>query len=538
MANLNKDFIENIENYGNTIVAMKSDVEAIRRLPGMYIGSIGTAGMLTMIREIFQNSVDQLNDESSPCNKVTVTIDENTLECTILDNGVGIPFNHMIKIFTKNHVSHNYEKRKGVYLSSTNGIGAKCVNALSEVFIVESYKYTGEAYKIEMREGEPITDKPVKIPNPDKYQGTKVIFKPSEIMGNIDLKWQVVYNRVRDTVALSKLGAKVDFIAIDRHGTKHVENIVNEDGIMYFIIKNTKSPVIAPVNVYNDTGEMRLNAMITWDAAALTDQESSGISCNAFCNYSPSIDEGSTNITGVIKGVTSWICDYMNKIYLANSRAKTRVIPNDVKTGLSIAIDSDILEPVFTGQAKEKLSNEEMDPFCKEVVMRGLDEWSKTNPNDLQKVAKFIYSIAQVRERADKEKVKISANYESSAFSGLPAKYVKPTGKDHLELFICEGDSAKGPIVKCRDTVHQAIFPIRGKIINAFSHSAKEVFNNAEVQGILNILFGKKVYGPQNIRDLKLEDCKFEKVVFASDADADRQNCPKMLFPMPWGLFI
>lgn len=522
MANLTEEQKATIENYSKTIIAMKSDVEAIRKLPGMYIGAINTPGMLTMIREIVQNSIDQLNDESSPCNKVTITINENTLECSVLDNGVGIPFNDMIKIFTKNHVSHNYEKRKGVYLSSTNGIGAKCVNALSEVFIVESYKYTGEAMRIEMHEGEPISNKPIAIPNKDKFQGTKVIFKPSEILGDIDLKWQVVYNRIRDTVALSKLGAVVDFIATDRKGEIHTEHIINNDGIAYFIIKNTKTPVIAPIEVLEDTGEMRLHSMITWDAAALNDPDSSGISFSAYCNYSPSIDEGSTNITGVVKGVTTWICDYMNKIYLVNSRAKTRVIPNDVKTGLCLAIDSDVLEPVFTGQAKEKLSNIEMDPFCKDVVMRGLDEWSKSNPNDLQKVAKFIHSIAQVREKADKEKVKISANYESSAFSGMPAKYVKPTGKDHLELFICEGDSAKSPIVKCRDTAHAGIMPIRGKIISAFSHSAKEVFNNAEIQGILNILFGKKVYTPQNIKELTLEDCRFEKVIFTCDADIDQ----------------
>lgn len=523
MANLTEAQKAAIENYSKTIVAMKSDVEAIRRTYGMYIGSGKTAGMLTMIREIVQNSIDQINDETSPCDKVTITVNEETLEVSVLDNGVGIPFKDMIMIFTKNHVSHNYEKRKGVYLSSTNGIGAKCVNALSDYFIVESYKYTGEAMKIEMHDGFPTTDKPVSIPNPNKYQGTKVIFKPcTDILGDIDLKWEVVYHRVRDMIALSKPGAKVDFTAIDIKGIVHEEHIINTDGIMYFAIKNTKSPVIAPIPVFEDTGEMKLNALITWDAAALTDPEAANVSYSAFCNYSPSIDAGSTNITGVIRGVTTWFADYMNKIYLLNNRSKLKVIPNDVKTGLSLAIDSGILEPVFTGQAKEKLSNDEMDPFCRDVVIKGLDEWSKTNPNDLQKIAKYLQSIAQVRANADKEKVKISSNYESSAFSGLPSKYVKPTGKDHLELFICEGDSAKSPIVKCRKTQTQGIMPIRGKIISAFSHSAKEVFNNAEIQGILNILFGKKLYTPSNVKELRLEDCKYSKIIFTVDADVDR----------------
>ena len=319
---------------------------------------------------------------------------------------------------------------------------------------------------------------------------------------------------------MTETGNILDFLAYDKNGTIHKEHIVNSDGIAYFLIRNTKSPIIAPIEMLENTGNERSHMMFTWDAAALNDQAARE-SVIAFCNYCPIIDEGSTNITGTLKGITSWMCDYMNKIYLVNTRSKIRVVPSDVKTGLSVAIDSDVLEPEFSGQAKEKLANIEMDAFCKDVVMRGMDEWSKTNPADLQKVAKFIYSIAQVRERADKEKVKISANYESSAFSGLPAKYSKPTGKDHLELFICEGDSAKSPIVKCRDTTHQGIFPIRGKIISAFAHSAKEVFNNAEIQGILNIIFGKKVYTPQNVRELTIEDCKFEKIIFTTDADID-----------------
>lgn len=455
MAQLTEEQKVAINSYGDSIVSFKSDVEAIRATLGMYISHKGNLGLLTLIREIFQNSTDQLSTPESPCDLVKVEYNEKTLETTIIDNGLGIPFDDMIRIYTKNHTSGNYIKKKGEYKSSTHGIGSKAANALSSVFIVESYRYDGEARKIEMHEGVPVSKEPMKIPNPNKFQGTKVYFIPSEeVLGEIDLKWTSVYNTVRNITTLTPIGSKIEFTAIDRNGDVHKENIVNNDGMMYFIIKNTKSPIIAPIRVFDDTGEMMLDALITWDAAALT-EPSMDVSYVSYCNFSQQIAQDSKNITGTLKGITTWICDYMNKIYLANSRSKTKIIPNDVKTGLSVVINSGVLEPVFGGQAKETLTNEEMDPFCKDVVMRGMDEWSKSNPADLQKVAKFIYSIAQVRERADKEKVKISASYESSAFSGLPAKYSKPTGKDHLELFICEGDSAKSPIVKCRDTTHQ-----------------------------------------------------------------------------------
>ena len=520
MINLTEEQKKAIASYGENIVSFKDDIEAIQRLPGVFISHLNDMGELTLIREIFQNATDQLSDPNSPCDKVQLFYNEKTLETTVIDNGMGIPFDDMIRIYTKSYTSGNYIKKKGVYKSSTHGIGSKAANALSETFIVESYRYDGEARRIEMHEGRTDKKEPEKIPNPNKFQGTKVYFVPSAILGDINLKWNTVYNMMRNIIALTPIGSKVEFEAIDKAGNIHKETIVNNDGMMYFIIKNTKSPIISPVRVIEDTGEMMLDCLITWDAAALSDP-SIDMSYVSYCNYSQQTAQDSKNITGTIKGITSWFCDYMNKIYLVNSRAKTRVVPNDVKTGLSIVINSGVLEPIFGGQAKETLTNEEMDPFCKDVIVRGLDEWSKNNPNDLQKVAKFIHSIAQIREKADKEKVKISANYESSAFSGLPSKYTKPTGKDHLELFICEGDSAKSPIIKCRDTSTQGVYPIRGKIISAFSHSAKEVFNNAEKQGILNILFGKKVYTPANVKELTIDDCKFEKVVFTTDADID-----------------
>lgn len=454
MANLTEEQKQAIAKYGESITSFKDDIEAIRRLPGVFISNKGTLGELTLIREIFQNATDQLSDPKSPCDKVQLFFNEKTLETTVIDNGMGIPFDDMIRIYTKSYTSGNYIKKKGVYKSSTHGIGSKAANALSETFIVESYRYDGQARKIEMHEGVAKYKEPISIPNPNKLQGTKVYFIPSEILGDIDLKWNSVYNMIRNIIALTPIGSKIEFEAIDKAGVIHKETIINNDGMMYFIIKNTKSPIISPIRIVDDTGEMMLDCLITWDAAALTDP-TIDLSYVSYCNYSQQIAPDSKNITGTIKGITSWFTDYMNKIYLLNNRAKLKVIPNDIKSGLSIVINSGVLEPIFGGQAKETLTNEEMDPFCRDVVIKGLDEWSKTNPNDLQKIAKYLQSIAQVRANADKEKVKISSNYESSAFSGLPAKYVKPTGKDNLELFICEGDSAKSPIVKCRKTQTQ-----------------------------------------------------------------------------------
>ena len=132
--NLTEEQIKNIENYGNEIQTLKDFVEAVRKRPGMYIGPIGNKGFINMVREIFQNSYDELNKESSPCDSVIISFDERTFTVIIEDNGRGIPFDHIIRIFQNQHTSSNYQKKKGEYSSGHHGVGAKVTNALCKFF--------------------------------------------------------------------------------------------------------------------------------------------------------------------------------------------------------------------------------------------------------------------------------------------------------------------------------------------------------------------------------------------------------------------
>ena len=514
-----------IQEYGKEIYSVKSDIEGVRIAFPMYVGSNGNNAMKTLIREIFDNSIDQMLDKNFPCNYVKVEFNEVEQRCIISDNGKGLPFKDMMRIFTKSHTSKNYSKKdnSGEYSIGVNGVGAKVVNALSKECIVESYLFNGEARRLIFHEGIPTTKDPTKIPNKNKIQGTKVSFIPSDILGNIDLKYEEVYHLVRNIFALLPNDKIMDFSVIDKKGEVHTEHIVNKDGIMYFLVKQTQRPICIPIEAYADNGNSKLHIMFTWDLNALNDPAAKE-SVIAYCNYCPIKDPGSTNITGSINGITKWICDYMNKVYIKSTRSKVKILPTDVRTGLTMAIDSASLNPIFTGQAKEKLSNPEMEVFCKDTTMKGLDIFSQNHPTELAKVAKFIKELATIRERADKEKVKISTNYEASSFSGLPSKYIRPTGKDHLELWICEGDSAKGPLRECRDTSRMGIFPIRGKIISVFNNTYTSVMNNAEVQGITRILFGCNYK-----KGFTVKDCKFEKIIFAADADADGKHICSLL---------
>ena len=179
-SNLSSDMIKNIDNYGNEIIHIEGTVNQIRTRPGMYIGPLGAAGLLNMFREIFQNSIDQLLYEYSPCNFISVTYDERDYKVIVSDNGMGIPFDKMVQIYTEGHTGKNLGvKKKGDYSAGTNGIGAKATNALSEYFDVKSYMYYGECKHVRFKKGVLVKEEILK--NPQKIQGTVVEFEPDHV---------------------------------------------------------------------------------------------------------------------------------------------------------------------------------------------------------------------------------------------------------------------------------------------------------------------------------------------------------------------
>ena len=231
------------------------------------------------------------------------------------------------------------------------------------------------------------------------------------------------------------------------------------------------------------------------------------------------MNEKSTHVNGTIDGICKWFVQYMNNIYLANQKAKNklRVLPSHIKScGLVVMINACHWDPQYNAQAKERLSNPDMVPFCRDTMMKGLDEWSRSNPQDLAKISKFIKEIAEVRQRSETAKTKIVTKYHANVLTGLPMKYKKPTGKKDIELIIVEGDSALGTVEQGRDPKTQGLFPIRGKIINAFSSSKEKFFNNEEVQGITKIILGSDYK-----KGFDVKDCKVSKVIFMADADVD-----------------
>lgn len=523
MANkLTQEQIENIENYGDEIHTLKDFVEAVRKRPGMYIGYLGNKGFINMVREIFQNAYDELNKEESPCDSVIISFDERTFTVIVEDNGRGIPFGLIIRIFQNQHTSSNYEKKKGEYASGLHGVGAKVTNALSSFFKIESYNaIKGEGRVVEFRDGYPWDKGEKKIPNPDNKQGTVITFVPdTSVLGDLTVSWKDIYNLVAMLMPLSKKGSTAYFNAIDSNGKQHSEVICNNDGIMTFIIQMTQHPLIMPISIFKDTGYMKMDIMFTYDATDMSDEN-----IMAFSNSCPTV--AGYHIDGFKDGITYFFTNYMNKVYLVNSSGKKnknmRITPADIKVGLKAVLNVAHLEPIFSGQAKEILSNEDMQPFIRNGVIDALDQWSKDNPKDFAKLCRYFKDVAELRLKQDKEKVNLNKKYNANTLTGLPSKYVAPNGKKNLELWIVEGDSAAGLIKNNRDNDTQGYFPIRGKISNAFEKSSKEFLDNPEVASIINIIGGG--YG----KNFDLSKVKWEKIIFGADADADGSHICALL---------
>lgn len=504
-----KQYEESIRNYGDKIKKL-SYVESVRRLPGLYIGSIGDEGWKGCVREIIQNAFDEAVRKDSPCNYVKIVYDERNQSAIVEDNGRGVPHGKMQDIYSEDHTSSHYENTEGSeYSSGVHGTGAGVAMSLSKRFVSTSY-VLGVAHEIEFESGN-IIKKEHKIQCPKNRQGTTVYLEPdTEIMGVITLSCNDIYIMVSNIVPLLPINTKVDFTGINTNGSVVInESIINRDGLYTFLQRRMKSPLITPIAFSCDTKVMKAEAVFSYDSVDLTSAEN----IISFANFTNTTG-GGTHVQGFLDGVCTYLRNYMNKIYLG-PKSKISVINNDIKTGLYGIISVAHINPIFMGQFKGILSNGDMQEFVKKLTMETLDNWSKTSPNELQKLCKFIKEVAEIRLKSEGEKVKLSNNYNKSSITGLPEKYVEPTGNKNLELFIVEGDSALGPSVSARDHTFQGVFPIRGKLPNCFKESKAKILSNAEISAIIKIIGGG--YG----RDFDISKVKWDKVIIFADADAD-----------------
>lgn len=524
---LSESFKNEVDSYEKSFKTIERFIDGVRAKPGMYIGPLGEAGLLNMFREIFQNAMDQILLERSPCNHVEVYYNELNNMVRVSDNGLGIPFEKIIDAYTKGHTGTHLEKGKepGNYSAGTYGIGAKATNALSEYFDVKSFHYSGICKHVRFERGIPKVVE--EIPNPEFRQGTEIEFVPDyTVLGETPLGEKAVRVLVSDILSLilPTTPATIHLVTVDHKNQVRDLYLTNERGIVGVVLdmqdEDTKL-LIEPIYGTVDTGEMRLDVAFSFST------NPSGEEIVAYANLCPtSTTNKNTHVQGVLDGICGWFSNYMNKIYLTDrEKQKIKVTSNDVMMSLRLMISAYHLEPQFTGQAKEVFSNADFRPFAKAVVSDILDTWSKARPGDLNKYSKFLKDVTAARIKSETEVIKATAKYNTDVITGLPDGYIKPTGspKDGLELFIVEGKSALGSAKDARDPKTQGIYPIRGKILNAFQATNSAISANVELMSIAKIL------GGGYLRNFDLSKVKFKRIIFMTDADNDGAHIADLL---------
>ena len=263
-----KEQIEKIKSYNKQIRTIENFAEAVRKTVTQYLGYTGNKGFINMIREIFQNSADELMKDDSPCTEIHVAFSEPLQELAVRDNGRGIPHNSLVRVFASQHTSSNYDKKPGEFSSGRHGVGAKVTNACSEYFIVESY-ILGKGKKVEFKLGDAATAKITDLPDVENKQGTTVTFKPYEdTMGKTTVTCQDVLRLIKSLVPLLKQGAKVVFNGQTFDGAKVRETIINVDGLMDGLNTIVKKPIITPIRfgALRDDKWMKAEIAFTFDS--------------------------------------------------------------------------------------------------------------------------------------------------------------------------------------------------------------------------------------------------------------------------------
>lgn len=515
---IDNNFVESIKNYGNDLVEIESFIEGVRTLPGFYIGAIGNVGWLACIREIFQNAIDEMMRRVSPCHYIKVSFDERSQRAVIEDTGRGIPHGKIIKIFTTERMSSNYNKKENDDpTAGAHGVGSGVALALSKYFEVNSY-VLGVAKQVKFDAGKPWDKGEYDIPCPEGRQGSTIIMEPDpKILGVVNLTCTEVFDMVFKIFTLINIGDRIDFTGVDSNGKVTIyEELINKDGIITDLIMKTQSPIIAPITFASNNGITKAEIAFTYDSSDLTVAED----ITSFANFTPTT--GGTHVDGFMDGLCIYFRNYMNKIYLGE-KAKVTVVNSDIKTGLKAVVNASHINPVFKGQFKGILSNEDMVPFIKNLTISSLEGWAKTHPGDLQKICKMIKEIAEIRTKSDDNKIKLSTKYETSLITGKPKGYIQPSGNKELELVIVEGKSALGSTKNSRDYTRQGIYPIRGKLPNAFTTSKAKFLNNEEVATIITLVGGG--YG----KSFDISKVKWDKIILLADADSDGSHIDCLL---------
>jgi DNA gyrase subunit B len=498
-------------SYGAKDITVLEGLEAVRKRPGMYIGTTGPRGLHHLVYEVVDNSVDEAL--AGHCSSVRVVLHPDD-SCTVSDDGRGIPVEELKKekrpaaevVLTTLHAGGKFGDGGGYKVSGgLHGVGVSVVNALSEKLHLEISR-DGHVWRQDYERGKP--QGPLAEREATKETGTTLTFQPdSEVFEEIEFDFETLAERLRETAFLTR-GLKIELI--DERGQTNSVTFQYEGGIEDFVRHlNENKDTLHRKTIFFDgeEDEGQVEVAMQWNASY---QESIFSFANNINTH-----EGGSHLSGFRAALTRTLNAYARGKGLLKEK-DPNLGGEDVREGLTAVISVKLHDPQFEGQTKTKLGNPPVRGLVEETVNRKLAEFLEENPGDARRIITKAIDASRARDAARKAR-DLTRRKSALENSTLPGKLADCTVKDprDAELFVVEGDSAGGSAKQARDRSTQAVLPLRGKIINVEKSRIDKVLANTEVQALITAI-GTGVH-----EEFNLEDARYHKIVMATDADVD-----------------
>jgi DNA gyrase subunit B len=499
------------DSYGAQDITVLEGLEAVRKRPGMYIGSTGPRGLHHLVYEVVDNSVDEAI--AGHCDSVRVVLHPDN-SCTVTDNGRGIPVEMHAKekrpaaevVLTTLHAGGKFGDGGGYKVSGgLHGVGVSVVNALSEQLHLEISR-DGAVWTQDYERGKPRAEL-AKGAATDST-GTSITFLPdAEIFDELEFDYATLAERLRETAFLTR-GLKIELV--DERAAGQGETFHYEGGIVDFVahLNENKDPLHRKTVFFEgETEDGHVEVAMQWNSSY---QESVFSFANNINTH-----EGGSHLSGFRSALTRTLNAYARGKGLLKEKDEN-LTGDDVREGLTAVISVKLQDPQFEGQTKTKLGNPPIEGLVKETVNRKLGEFFEENPGEAKRIVGKAVDAARARQAARKAR-DLTRRKSALENSTLPGKLADCTVRDPAlaELFIVEGDSAGGSAKQGRDRNTQAVLPLRGKIINVEKARIDKVLSNQEIQALITAV------GTGIREEFDVKDARYHKVVLMTDADVD-----------------
>ena len=509
---------ENKQSYDESQIQVLEGLEAVRKRPGMYIGTTSSRGLHHLVYEIVDNSIDEAL--AGFCSHIEVTINEDN-SITVVDNGRGMPVGIHPKmgrstievIMTVLHAGGKFGGGGYKVSGGLHGVGASVVNALSEACEVTVTR-EGKVWQQKYSRGNILGDV-TQIGESDGH-GTKTWFKPDhEIFETTEFEFEILQSRLRELAFLNK-GIRIT-LSDKREGQEKGETYYYEGGIKEFVnYLNRNKDVLHPEPIYVEGEKDGIIAEVSL-------QYNDGYTENLY-SFANNIDtiEGGTHLVGFKTAITRVINDYAKKFGHIKESDKN-LSGDDVREGLTAVVSVKISEPQFEGQTKTKLGNSEVRGVVDSIVADGVGTFLEENPA----VGKIIIDKALMAARARDAARKARELTRKSVLerSTLPGKLADCSSKDPMEceIYIVEGDSAGGSAKQGRNRKFQAILPLRGKILNVEKQRLDRILNADSIRSMVT------AFGAGIGKDFDVSKLRYNRVIIMTDADVDGAHIRTLL---------